>query len=98
MRDVVIKGGKNTLVAFYDPECAHCVEVLPQLDAAAAALADDPDVIVAKMNVVTNSVSLPFEVRGVPTLYFKPSTGFPFRYRGLRDSAALLAFIATKRT
>lgn len=95
VREFMIKNNKHTLVAFYDPDCPHCIQMLPELQAAAAALVKNTSVVIGKMDVTLNTVPEPFEVKTLPTLYFS-TTGFPFVYRGLRTADAMLEFIRTK--
>ena len=54
------------------------------------------DITLGQMDVAVNSVPGSLEVSEVPTVYFKAASGFPFRYRGLRSSSALLELIKTK--
>ena len=70
--------------------------MLPELEAVAASLADDTTVVLGDLDVSVNTIPEPFEVRTVPTLYFKTPTGFPFVYRGLRTTDAMLGFLKTK--
>jgi len=97
VRGWALQDHKTTLVAFYDPECPHCQELLPVLDVVAAAMAGDPTVVFGKMDVTRNTVPEPFEVTALPTIYFKAAGGFPWRYRGIRHRDALLNLIKTKR-
>ena len=88
---------KNVLITFYDPHCPHCIKMLPHLDALAAALADDAEVVIAKMDVIANAVPKPFEVPTTPTIYFKKANGFHIQYQGLRETNPMLAFIRKQR-
>ena len=88
---------KNVLITFYDPHCPHCIKMLPHLDALAAALADDAEVVIAKMDVIANAVPKPFEVPTTPTIYFKKANGFHVQYQGLRETKPMLDFIRKQR-
>jgi len=72
--DIVLnRGKKDVLLEIYAPWCGHCKTLAPIYDELAAAYADKPDLVIAKIDGTANDFDL--EYRGFPTLRFFPSGG-----------------------
>lgn len=63
-------------------------------------LKDEPDIVIARMNAIDNDLPEPYEIYGVPAIYFAPKKGklTPIRYDGLRQTKNLLEFLAQEAT
>uniref|UniRef100_A0A672ZFT1 Protein disulfide-isomerase n=1 Tax=Sphaeramia orbicularis TaxID=375764 RepID=A0A672ZFT1_9TELE len=93
--DIVNDPQKDVLIQFYSPLCPHCKKLEPIYRELAETLADDPNMIIAKMNAMDNDVPLGYDVQGYPTIYFAPvgKKSDPIRYEGAREVKELLKFL-----
>jgi thiol-disulfide isomerase/thioredoxin len=64
--------GRPVLVEFYLPTCPHCQRLAPAYEQAASSLAGS-NVVVARINGQTSSVSDAEGVNGFPTLIWYPA-------------------------
>ncbi|KAL9234996.1 hypothetical protein vseg_009802 [Gypsophila vaccaria] len=81
--DMVLNSGKQVLLEFYAPLCAHCQNIAPILDEVAKSYAKDPNVLIAKFDATLNDVpSETFNVKGVPTIYLTNGNKEIFEYDG----------------
>ncbi|XP_071694567.1 protein disulfide-isomerase-like [Rutidosis leptorrhynchoides] len=92
--ELVFKSGKNVLVEFYAPWCAHCKKLGPVLDKVAASFAKCPDVVIAKCDATANDIVYEgIEIKGYPTLYLKTESGKLLQYTGKRKKDKIIDFI-----
>ncbi|KAF2366681.1 disulfide isomerase [Trinorchestia longiramus] len=95
--DVVTNSGRDALVEFYAPWCGHCKKLAPIYEDLGAAMADE-DVDIIKVDATANDVPPSFNVRGFPTLYWKPKSGKPVSYEGGRELDDFIKYIAKHST
>ncbi|CAA6657194.1 unnamed protein product [Spirodela intermedia] len=93
LQDMFFNSGKNDLCAVVRP----LPEPRPVLEAAAVALQDDPDVVIAKLDATANDVPSDFEVAGYPTMYFRSASGKLVQYDSGRSKEDIIAFIQKHR-
>uniref|UniRef100_A0AAQ6AQ43 protein disulfide-isomerase n=1 Tax=Amphiprion ocellaris TaxID=80972 RepID=A0AAQ6AQ43_AMPOC len=70
---IVNDDSKDVLIEFYAPWCGHCKNLEPKYNELGEKLADDPNIVIAKMDATANDVPSPYEVSGFPTIYFSPA-------------------------
>ncbi|XP_018008830.1 protein disulfide-isomerase A3 [Hyalella azteca] len=95
--EVVTNSGRDALVEFYAPWCGHCKKLTPIYDELGDAMAGE-DVDIIKMDATANDVPPAFNVRGFPTLYWKPKSGKPVPYEGGRELDDFIKYIAQHAT
>ncbi|KAK3864197.1 hypothetical protein Pcinc_030095 [Petrolisthes cinctipes] len=91
--DVVTNSEKDVLMEFYAPWCGHCKKLAPTFDELGETMADE-NVAVVKMDATANDVPGDYNVRGFPTLFWKPKGGVPVPYNGGRELDDFIKFIA----
>ncbi|XP_019934921.2 protein disulfide-isomerase A3 [Paralichthys olivaceus] len=92
---IVNDDSKDVLIEFYAPWCGHCKTLEPKYKELGEKLADDPNVVIAKMDATANDVPAPYEVSGFPTIYFSPAGHKmnPKKYEGGRDVGDFLSYL-----
>ncbi|KAK0611441.1 thioredoxin-like protein [Immersiella caudata] len=86
-KDIVLDDERDVFVEYYDPDCAPCLAIVPQLEKFAEAVAADERgkklVTVAKMDLDAND-ALDSDIRGFPTIKLYPAgrKGQPVWYNG----------------
>jgi protein disulfide isomerase len=93
-KEVVLDSDKEVLVEFYAPWCGHCKNLAPHYDAAAKALANNPNIIIAKVDSTENEVA-GVDIQGFPTLKWwgKDKSADPVEFNGGRDAEGILSWI-----
>ncbi|KAK0649315.1 hypothetical protein B0T16DRAFT_491967 [Cercophora newfieldiana] len=75
-KDIVFDDEKDVFIEYYDPDCAPCLTLVPQLEKFAGAVAVDERgaklVTVAKMDLDAND-ALDSDIRGFPTIKVYPA-------------------------
>ncbi|ESN91789.1 hypothetical protein HELRODRAFT_70378 [Helobdella robusta] len=91
---------KDVLIEFYAPWCGHCKSLAPKYEELAQKLAEEEDIVIAKMDATANDVPAPYDVKGFPTIYFAPknSKKFPKRYEGGREVDDFIKYLAKEST
>ncbi|KAM9376402.1 protein disulfide-isomerase A3 [Pholidichthys leucotaenia] len=92
---IVNDDSKDVLIEFYAPWCGHCKNLEPKYKELGEKLADDPNVVIAKMDATANDVPSPYEVSGFPTIYFSPAghKNTPKRYEGGREVNDFVSYL-----
>lgn len=97
---VVNDANKDVLIEFYAPWCGHCKNLEPKYKELGEKLADDPNIVIAKMDATANDVPPPYEVSGFPTIYFAPAgkKETPKRYEGGREVNDFINYLKKEAT
>ncbi|XP_026030936.1 protein disulfide-isomerase A3 [Astatotilapia calliptera] len=92
---IVNDDSKDVLIEFYAPWCGHCKNLEPKYTELGEKLADDPNVVIAKMDATANDVPSPYEVSGFPTIYFSPAGHklSPKKYEGGREVSDFISYL-----
>ncbi|XP_052793206.1 protein disulfide-isomerase A3-like [Mya arenaria] len=90
----VVSEDKDVLIEFYAPWCGHCKQLEPKYTELAEKLADESEVVIAKMDATANDVPPQFEVQGFPTIFFKPKGSPPKKYQGGREVDDFVKYLA----
>ncbi|KAL4227773.1 Protein disulfide-isomerase A3 [Mactra antiquata] len=96
--DDIVSDDKDVLIEFYAPWCGHCKQLEPKYTELAEKLADEPEVVIAKMDATANDVPSSYDVKGFPTIYFKPKGGSPKQYQGGREVNDFVKYLAKEAT
>ena len=85
-KELVLDTDKEVLVKFYAPWCGHCKTLAPHYDEAAKLLANNPNILLAKVDSTENEVT-GLNIEGFPTLRFwGKDKANPVDYNGGRDT------------
>jgi protein disulfide isomerase len=92
--DYVANSDKEVLVKFYAPWCGHCKTLAPHYEEAAKRLANNPNILLVKVDSTENEVA-GVEVQGFPTLKFwgKDKSAEPIEYNGGRDTEGIIQWL-----
>jgi len=95
--ELVTNSGRDALIEFYAPWCGHCKKLAPTFDELGEKMKGE-DVDIIKMDATANDVPSTFNVRGFPTLFWKPKDGSPVSYEGGRELDDFIKYIAKRST
>ncbi|OWF46935.1 protein disulfide-isomerase A3-like [Mizuhopecten yessoensis] len=93
--DEIVSDDKDVLVEFYAPWCGHCKSLEPKYNELGEKVKDISSVVIAKMDATANDVPSQYEVRGFPTIYFKPKGSQPRKYEGGREVDDFMKYLAS---
>jgi len=96
-KEVITDSGRDALVEFYAPWCGHCKKLAPTYDELGDMMKDE-DVDIIKVDATANDVDPTFNVRGFPTIFWKPASGAPKQYEGGREIDDFVKYIAKHAT
>ncbi|KAJ7998373.1 hypothetical protein DPEC_G00222030 [Dallia pectoralis] len=97
---IVNSEDKDVLIEFYAPWCGHCKSLEPKWKELGEKLANDPNIVIAKMDATANDVPSQYEVRGFPTIYFAAAGQkmSPKKYEGGREIPDFLSYLKKEAT
>ncbi|XP_060078423.1 protein disulfide-isomerase A3-like [Ylistrum balloti] len=93
--DEIVTDDKDALLEFYAPWCGHCKSLEPKYNELGEKVKDISDIVIGKMDATANDVPSPYEVRGFPTIYFKPKGRPPMKYEGGREVNDFMKYLAS---
>ncbi|XP_068595116.1 protein disulfide-isomerase A3 [Brachionichthys hirsutus] len=98
--EIVNDDSKDVLIEFYAPWCGHCKSLEPKYNELGEKLANDPNVVLAKMDATANDVPAAYQVSGFPTIYFSPAGGKmnPKKYEGGREVSDFISYLKREAT
>ena len=90
----VLDSSKEVLVKFYAPWCGHCKNLAPHFEQAAKILANNPNIIIAKVDSTQNEIA-GLEIQGYPTVKFwrKDKSAFPIDFNGERTAEGIVQWL-----
>lgn len=93
-KEVVLNSEQEVLVKFYAPWCGHCKHLAPHYDEAARRIANNPNILLVKVDSTENEVS-GVDIQGFPTLKFwgKDKSAEPIEYNGGRDADGIVQWL-----
>jgi len=95
---VVYDSSKDVLVEFYAPWCGHCKSLAPEYEKLAAAVKDNTNLIIAKVEATSNEVK-GVNIQGFPTIKWFPSNNKRGEdFSGDRTFDGMLKFVNEKIT
>jgi len=97
---IVMDTTKDVFVEFYAPWCGHCKSLAPKWEKLGEMFADEPTIVIAKVDATENDTPAQTSVKGFPTLLFYPATPSgkhsPIKYSGERTEEAMAAWLREK--
>ena len=86
-KSTILDSDKEFLLKFYTPSCGHCKNLAPHYDWAAKLLANNPNIVLVKVDSTENEVAN-VDIQGFPTLKFwgKDKSAEPIDYTGGRNT------------
>uniref|UniRef100_UPI00358F7B72 protein disulfide-isomerase A3 n=1 Tax=Myxine glutinosa TaxID=7769 RepID=UPI00358F7B72 len=98
--DIVNDESKDVLIEFYAPWCGHCKSLEPKYNELGEKLANDQNIVIAKMDATSNDVPAQYDVKGFPSIYFSPmgSKNTPKRYEGGREIEDFISYLKKEAT
>jgi len=96
-KELITDSGKDALIEFYAPWCGHCKTLAPKYEELATKMAKE-DVVIAKFDATANDVPPGYDVKGFPTIYWKPKGKDPVTYSGAREVDDFVNYIAKHST
>uniref|UniRef100_A0A8C4QKT0 protein disulfide-isomerase n=1 Tax=Eptatretus burgeri TaxID=7764 RepID=A0A8C4QKT0_EPTBU len=98
--EIVNDESKDVLIEFYAPWCGHCKSLEPKYTELGEKLANDQNIIIAKMDATSNDVPAQYDVKGFPTIYFSPmgSKDSPKKYEGGREIEDFISYLKREAT
>lgn len=95
--ELVTNSGRDALIEFYAPWCGHCKKLTPVFDELGDKMKDE-EVDIIKMDATANDVPSNFNVKGFPTLFWRPAGGEAVNYNGGREVDDFVKYIAKAAT
>ena len=91
---IVLDPTKDVLVKFYAPWCGHCKKIAPIYDEVATKLANNKNLIIAKMDSTLNETDK-VSIQGFPTIKFWPAgkKDAPMDFEGDRTVDGFVDFL-----
>jgi len=91
--EIVMDTSKDVMIEFYAPWCGHCKSLAPKYEELGKMFADEPTVVIAKIDATENDT--PVNIRGFPTIMFYPADAKdkPLTYQGERSEGEMAKWI-----
>eukprot|EP00045_Choanoeca_perplexa_P011025 m.115225 g.115225 ORF g.115225 m.115225 type:complete len:621 (+) comp15484_c0_seq2:75-1937(+) len=92
---IVQDPSKEVLIELYASWCGHCKALTPKYESLAKKLRKVKDLVVARIEATENDVPDEYEIKGFPTIFFKPKGSDPqlVEYEDARDVDGFLNFL-----
>ncbi|KAK3605669.1 hypothetical protein CHS0354_032626, partial [Potamilus streckersoni] len=98
--EIVNNEDKDALIEFYAPWCDKCTSFEPKYKELAEMLKDEPELTIAKMDVMANELPKPYQYEEFPMIYLAPKGNKkkPKKYTDALEVNPLIKFIAKEST